>query len=186
MGKRIFEKADFYLRRGDKKRLGRLLRRHRYLLNSQSSMLVYRAVWQYHGMLAWLLTQGVHPDCKMSPGEGTPLMHAAAEGDLDAMRLLLDHGADPNSRNGSNELPLGFACSYGHWEAAKLLVERGANVNGIEREGRTHLDWMTIGKNLQGIQVLRNLGGLVFDELEQTSSLSSSDAIGKGDSCRID
>ena len=90
MGKRVFDKADFYLRRGDRKRLGRLLRKHLYLLNSQNSMLVYSAVWQYRGMLPWLLTQGVHPDCNMYPGDNTPLMHAAAEGQLEEMRLLLD------------------------------------------------------------------------------------------------
>lgn len=171
MGKRVFDKSDFYLRRGDRKRLARLLRKHRYLLNSQNSMLVYRAVWQFHGMLAWLLAQGVHPDCKMSPTDGTPLMHAAAEGDLESMRLLLDFGADPNARNERNELPLGYACSYEQWEAAQLLVERGADVNGIEREGMTHLDWMTIGNKEPGIQMLRSLGGLLADELKRNNDM---------------
>ncbi len=164
MGKRVFDKADFYLRRGDRKRLGRILRKHRYLLNSQNSMLVYRAVWQYKGMLKWLLDQGVHPDCKMRPNDGTPLMHAAAEGDLATMRLLLEYGADPNARNERNELPLGFACTYEHWAAAELLVERGADVNGIEDEGRTHLDLVT---KQQGIEVLRALGGRLYAELDQ-------------------
>jgi ankyrin repeat protein len=171
MGKRVFDKADFYLRRGDRKRLGRLLRKHRYLLNSQNSMLVYRAVWQFQGMLPWLLAQGVHPDCKMSPTDGTPLMHAAAEGELHTMRLLLDHGADPNARNDRNELPLGFACSYEQWEAAELLVERGADVNGIEEEGKTHLDWLAIAKSERGIQVLRALGGRSYVELNQINHL---------------
>lgn len=171
MGRRVFEKADFYLRRGDRKRLGRLLRKHRYLLKSQNSMLVYRAVWQYQGMLRWLLAQGVHPDCKMSPTDGTPLMHAAVEGNLESMRLLLDHGADPNARNESNELPLGYACSYGQWEAARLLVERGADVNGIERQGMTHLEWMMYCGNEQGIQALRSLGGSQSSELNRDNDM---------------
>ena len=165
MGKRVFDKANFYLRRGDRKRLGRLLRKHQYLLNSQNSMLVYKAVWQYPGMLQWLLSQGVHPDCKMHPNDGTPLMHSAAEGDLETMGLLLAHGADPNARNERNELPLGFACSYEHGEAAELLVQRGADVNGIEDAGKTHLDWLTLGKKEPGIRMLRALGGLLYDEL---------------------
>lgn len=167
MGKRVFDKAGFYIRRGDRKRLGRLLRRHRYLLNSQDSMLVYLAVWQYHGMLPFLMAQGVHPDCKMGPTDGTPLMSAAAEGELDSMRCLLDYGADPNARNGSNEVPLGYACSYEQWDAARLLLERGADVNGIERPGRTHLDWMTIAGREQGVQLLRSFGGKLFEELNQ-------------------
>lgn len=94
-------------------------------------------------------------------------MHAASDGDLATTRLLLDHGADPNARNGSNELPLGYACSYEQWEAAKLLVERGADVNGIEREGRTHLDWVTDKRNEQAIQMLRSLGAVLFVELDR-------------------
>ncbi len=170
MGKRIFEKADFYLRRRNRKRLGRLLRKHRYLLNSDNSMLVYRAVWQYQSMLPFILSRGVHPDCKMSPSDGTPLMHAAAAGDLKTMRLLLEHGANPNARNSRNELPLGFACSYEHWEAAKLLVEFGADINGIESTEHTHLDWLTLAKNEQGIKTLRALGGLLYAELRSTAS----------------
>lgn len=166
MGQRIYDKADFYLSRGNRKRLGRLLRRHRYLLNSQNSMLVFRAVWQYHGMLGWLLAQGVHPDCTTSPGSGTPLMHAAADGNLVAIRLLLDYGADTEARNENNELPLGYACAYEQWEAVKLLVERGADVNGIERDDCTHLDWMVIGNKEAGIRTLRDLGGLLFEELD--------------------
>lgn len=172
MGKRVFDKADFYVCRCDRKHLRRLLRKHPYLLNSQNSMLIYRAVWQYRTMLPWLLAQGVHPDSKMNSTDGTPLMHAAAEGDLESMRLLLDHGADPNARNGNNEVPLGYACSYEHWEAARLLIQRGADVNGIEREGMTHLDWMTIGKRESGIQVLRELGGLLFEELQRKNGVS--------------
>ncbi len=99
--------------------------------------------------------------------DNTPLMHAASDGDLATMRLLLDHGADPNARNGHNEVPLGYACSYGQWDAAKLLVERGADVNGVERQGMTHLEWMTYCSNEQGIQVIRSLGGVLSAELDR-------------------
>ena len=163
MGKRVIEKADFYLRRGDRKRLRRLLRKRRYA-EPVTSWLVYRAVWQHTRMVPFLLADGIHPDCHLHPGDGTPLMSAAAQGAIEAMRLLLDHGADPNARNERNELPLGFACSYDQWEAAKLLVERGADVNGIEAPGMTHLDYL---RNEEGIRVLRSLGGKRFSELDQ-------------------
>ncbi len=53
--------------------------------------------------------------------------------------------------------------------AAELLVEPGANVNGIEREGMTHLNWMTICNKERGIQTLRTLGGLLCDELDRNN-----------------
>lgn len=167
MGQRIFDKADFYLRRRNRKKLRRLLTKYRYLLNSTHSMLVYRAVWQFHNMLSWLLEQGVHPDCKMSPTDGTPLMHAAADGNLEALSLLLKHGANPNARNENNEVPLGYALSYDQWEAARFLLEHAADVNGIERDDMTHLDCMTLCQKEQGIELLRAHGGKTFAELNK-------------------
>ncbi len=127
-------------------------------------MFVYRVVWQYRGFLPWLLSQVVHPVCNMYPSDGTPLIYEAAEGDLEAMRLILDHGLDPNPQNEKHELPLGSACSSEHWEAAELLVQRGAGLNGIAVEGKTHLYLLTLGKTEPSIPMLRALGGLLYDE----------------------
>lgn len=165
MGQRIFDKADFYLSRGKRKRLGRLLRKHRYLLNSTNSMLVYRAVWEFHKMLPWLLEQGVHPDCKMSPTDGTPLMHAAANGDLVSLSLLLKYGANANARNERNEDALGYALAYDQWDAARYLLEHGADVNAMENPEHTHLDWMLLGQKEEAIHILRSFGAQTFAEL---------------------
>ncbi len=55
--------------------------------------------------------------------------------------------------------------------SGKLLVDRGADVNGIELEGRTHLDWVNQGGNADGIQQLRSLGGLLYSELNQKNEI---------------
>ncbi len=67
----------------------------------------------------------------------TPLMHAAAVGSLEAMKLLLKAGADVNAKNGLDTTAL----IWGALDPAKvrLLVEAGANVNARSRLGRTPL-----------------------------------------------
>lgn len=67
----------------------------------------------------------------------TPLMHAAAIGSTEAVKMLLKAGADVNVRNGLDATALIF----GAMEPAKvkLLVDAGADVNAVSKVGRTPL-----------------------------------------------
>ena len=67
----------------------------------------------------------------------TPLMYAGAFGSLEAMRVLMDAGADVNAHNDFNATALMWSVN----EPAKvqLLVEHGANVNAKSKTGRTPL-----------------------------------------------
>ena len=67
----------------------------------------------------------------------TPLQYAAGFGTVEAMRLLLDAGAEVNARNGFEATPLIWAA--GNVPKARLLIERGADVNAKTRQGRTPL-----------------------------------------------
>jgi hypothetical protein len=62
---------------------------------------------------------------KDAKGE-TPLHHAARHGDLEVLKLLLAHGADPNARTPVGATPLHVARAFGEERAAKLLVTAGA------------------------------------------------------------
>jgi ankyrin repeat protein len=61
-------------------------------------------------------------------GFRTPLMWAAYHNDVRMVRLLFDHGADPNQSTYFGN-PLSQACWNDGFEAAEWLIERGANVN---------------------------------------------------------
>jgi beta-lactamase regulating signal transducer with metallopeptidase domain len=58
------------------------------------------------------------------------LIRAVADGDLEAVRQLLDRGADPNLWFGGN-LPLSKAAELGHVEIVSLLLDRGATIDQI-------------------------------------------------------
>lgn len=65
-------------------------------------------------------------------GAGAPLSNAAAVGRMDIVRLLLEHGADPNlpeEQYAPKGKALYSAVYHGHYEIAKLLLERGAFPN---------------------------------------------------------
>lgn len=67
----------------------------------------------------------------------TPLMHAAAFGSLQSMKVLLDAGVDPNAKDSFGATALVWAA--GDPAKAKLLIERGAEVNVQTNQGKTPL-----------------------------------------------
>jgi ankyrin repeat protein len=67
----------------------------------------------------------------------TPLMYAAWVGSADAMKLLLDRGADPNATSGAGSTALMFSVT--EMAKVRLLIERGADVKKATPRGRTAL-----------------------------------------------
>jgi uncharacterized protein len=96
-------------------------------------------------------------------GEGsTPLMRAAKNGDAAAMRLLLEHGADPalTQKNGTTALMLAaglgrglgvFAKDYATdaemLEGVKVLLDRGVDVNATNEKGETALHFAALNSD---------------------------------------
>jgi serine/threonine-protein phosphatase 6 regulatory ankyrin repeat subunit B len=72
-------------------------------------------------------------------GGWTPLMYAAREGSLGAVRALIESGADLNLTEPDGTTALLFAMINGHYDVAEELVKAGANVNLADRTGMTPL-----------------------------------------------
>jgi ankyrin repeat protein len=69
------------------------------------------------------------------PSGVSPILDAAATGDLDTMKLLVEHGADvnempgPNPRGGGSRTPLGWAACRNDVPMVRYLLERKADPN---------------------------------------------------------
>jgi ankyrin repeat protein len=101
------------------------------LLNARgpegSTPFMYAVLYTGPATLERLLKQGADPN-KRNDANATALMWAAA--DLEKTRLLLNHGADVNSRSSDMRTPLIIAARRpGNTAAVKLLLEHGANPN---------------------------------------------------------
>ena len=62
----------------------------------------------------------------------TGLHEAARHGRLEAVRLLLKHGANPNAReSGDNTYPLHWAAAHRHLKIVRALLDAGGDVHGF-------------------------------------------------------
>jgi ankyrin repeat protein len=72
-------------------------------------------------------------------GELTPLMYAARQGHMNAIRALLEGGANINEVSGDHSTALVLASINGHFDVAKYLVEQGADLAIATLDGVTPL-----------------------------------------------
>ncbi|XP_045909035.1 BRCA1-associated RING domain protein 1 isoform X2 [Micropterus dolomieu] len=73
--------------------------------------------------------------------KGETLLHLAAiKGDVEAVKELLDQGADPNLKDNAGWTPLHEACNLGHLAVVETLVSSGALLNtpGYENDSPLH------------------------------------------------
>ncbi len=78
---------------------------------------------------------------------------------LEAVRMLLDLGLDPNHANNEGRTPLMGAALKGRPEVIELLVQRGAKLDARDRGSRdTHIPGATIaGVTFQAIDYAEGL-----------------------------
>ena len=75
-----------------------------------------------------LLAAGVDANGPITAEKETPLMLAAFTGNVNAVKTLLDHGAEINAQQARGQTALMWAASESHASVVKFLVDRGADV----------------------------------------------------------
>ncbi len=108
----------------------------------------------------------------------TPLHHAAALGNVKALQILLDAGADikaftlgytvpcgpPDSGIPKRETPLHFAAESGNPAAIKVLLAAGAKIEERDAEGQTPLMHAFLNLNSENLAALLSLGAKINAE----------------------
>jgi ankyrin repeat protein len=86
----------------------------------------------------------------------TPLMKAAYAGQADAMKLLLESGADPNHEDLDFYSSITMAADQGRWDIVRLLAEHGADPAKRGGESRSPLDYAKEQGNAEMIRYLES------------------------------
>ena len=88
-----------------------------------------------------------------------PIVEAAREGDVDAVRHLIESGADVNVAGGDGMTPLHWAAEHGDLEITRLLLEAGADVAAGTRIGTyTPLHLAARGAHTASVRLLVEVG----------------------------
>ena len=97
------------------------------------------------------------------------LSWAAQRGDLEMIRQLLSHGADPNLADEGGKTPLHWAAYKGEFFSLETLLDAGAEINKRDHRGRTAL--VIAIHNCDNVNVLKLL-------LDRGADVASEDSTG--------
>jgi len=111
-------------------------------------------------LVGGLLDRGAHITTLLR--NGTALHYTAKAGFLQATKVLLDRGADPNAPTVDGQTPLSYAFKAGKRSdvaaMSKLLVAGGADPSRVNRQGTTPLQMARRMKREDREDILSVLG----------------------------
>lgn len=106
-----------------------------------------------------LVEQGADLNADTNNHIQPPLVVAAGQGNLQAIKLLLDHRADPNHADLGGTTPLMQAAMEGHSLAVQLLLSAGANPRYANRFGVTPLHNAAESGDRESVHMILEAGG---------------------------
>lgn len=132
--------ADFYKRSASNGNLALLRHLHEMGVkpaDGGTEALGYAVSRNHLAEAKYLLENGV-----ALPKDPYVLRNAAGEGYLEMVKLLLDHGADINAKDGEGLTPLAWAAYEGQDDVCLLLVQRGADMEAESKRGETAITYI--------------------------------------------
>ena len=110
-----------------------------------------------------------HPDQEFPATKEELLQRAARRGDMKTVKVLLDRGADIETRHpGNGWTPLMWMAVRGHVYGIRLLKARGANIEARDLKGQTALAAAARWGRVDGVGAMLDAG----------ANISSRDSIG--------
>jgi ankyrin repeat protein len=103
------------------------------------------------------------------------LIAAAGAGDGDAIKRLIDAGANPNTSDARGRSALLLSAMAGHDDAALALLRRGAQVETADADGKTALMWASDAGHLDVAKLLLKRGADIAarDKYGQTALIDA-------------
>ena len=86
------------------------------------------------------------------------LHHAAANGEIERVKLLISEGADVNVKNNDGQTPLHYAARRGHKEIVEVLLAHGADVNIGANYNQTAAEFAMRSNHREIVQLLVSKG----------------------------
>lgn len=109
------------------------------------------------GRMGWVKSSWIQPE-RAHPALNQELLRAARDGQVEAIKSLLNRGADIDVQDDRwGMTPLMYAADGGHVEAVKLLISRGVNLNIEDKSGGTVLSGLGDSMDEQQKAVIRIL-----------------------------
>ena len=107
-----------------------------------------------------LMDAGANPNETISHMTlAVPVLSRVVQGDdLEAARVLIEHGADPNQKGSRGLTPLMMAAAGSSPATVQFLLEKGASVETRDNIGRTALDWALTRGETETSRILRKAG----------------------------
>ncbi len=97
-------------------------------------------------------------------GGQVPIHFAAKKGQLECIKVLLEHGADIHYEDDECETAITLASLFGHTECVRYLLRQGANVNDCAVDG-TPLIYSAERGNIECIKLLLDRGANVNERV---------------------
>ncbi|KAF3235111.1 hypothetical protein TWF192_001077 [Orbilia oligospora] len=97
-------------------------------------------------------------ETKSTPDGRTPLLWAAGKGHEAVTRLLINAGAEIETKDKDGWTPLSWAAENGYEAVVQLLINAGAEIETKDKNGRTPLLWAVISRHEAVVQLLINAG----------------------------
>ncbi|XP_035670509.1 Usher syndrome type-1G protein homolog [Branchiostoma floridae] len=102
-----------------------------------------------------LLKEATRKDCNERDELGmTPTLWAAYHGNLDALRLLVSRGGDPDKTDYQGSTALHHAAANGHISCLTFLVQFGCNIWGLDNDYHTPLDVAAMNERMDCVRYL--------------------------------
>jgi ankyrin repeat protein len=134
----------------------------------------------------WAATAGHLPLVRLLAANSTnlnlTLFLAIQQQQVEVARFLLEHGANPNIHYpaGNGTMPLHLVARQGNVAAARLLMEHGAQINGLEQNNSTPLEYAVLESSKEMIDLLFANGATV-PKHSNSWSIFQHWALGAGD-----